>query len=571
MAKPVGLNRRKNSTNYYLRIIIGEALSGFYGGKTRVNVSLETSDLKEACIRGHALRAQWEADLAAKRLQLSPQALPVVSPEMALTLASGVRHRVLAGDEALRADPHFTWDINRVMQDLKRPGKGLMIGDWSPPPPPPPRSPGDLSGMPLDELKSLSELNAYLDGTVAIDLARGNLAKVLPLVQDEARSLGFAFDPSSPGASEALRECLRAYRQAFHDVTLRDRGEVIKTPQKPTKVPEVSPQSRTLRAVYEKWQLSGEKPKSKDAITSMGLALRQFESQYPGLTVDQITREMGDSYRGWLRQNCNTPKTARDRLDRLKTLLKYAAEVLEWLPRQPWRSLSIQAETTNKRRPWEAQELQALFGAPLFTRYELPTLRDRQHGRDGAYWVPLLGLYTGARPGELCQLQVQDIKTVDGIPCIHITDDGEGQKVKTKAGRRLVPIHSELIRLGFLDYAQAIKDKGASSLWPQMHLRTDKPSDYFGRWFLILRRSVGLMESRPDFYCFRHTVRPLMRRAGIDSGTMDKITGHETRGSIGDTVYDHRQLEELKTAIETIHYPGLVLPVVAPEASQNRG
>jgi integrase len=59
---------------------------------------------------------------------------------------------------------------------------------------------------------------------------------------------------------------------------------------------------------------------------------------------------------------------------------------------------------------------------------------------------------------------------------------------------------------------------------------------------------------------FRHTVRPLMRRAGFSSPVQDKITGHETRGSIGDVVYDHVMMEELQPAVEAIKYPFLALP-----------
>jgi hypothetical protein len=63
----------------------------------------------------------------------------------------------------------------------------------------------------------------------------------------------------------------------------------------------------------------------------------------------------------------------------------------------------------------------------------------------------------------------------------------------------------------------------------------------------------------PSLHYFRHTVRPLMRRAGFNSATMDKITGHESGGSIGDVVYDHWLLEELRPAVEAIQFPGLKL------------
>ncbi len=51
---------------------------------------------------------------------------------------------------------------------------------------------------------------------------------------------------------------------------------------------------------------------------------------------------------------------------------------------------------------------------------------------------------------------------------MHITTEGEGEKsVKTKGSMRVVPIHSELIRLGFLDYHAGMKQAGQTRLFRQ--------------------------------------------------------------------------------------------------------
>ena len=46
------------------------------------------------------------------------------------------------------------------------------------------------------------------------------------------------------------------------------------------------------------------------------------------------------------------------------------------------------------------------------------------------YWVPLLGLYTGARLNEICQLYVNDIKEIDKIWCIDINRKTNDKKLK---------------------------------------------------------------------------------------------------------------------------------------------
>jgi len=128
----------------------------------------------------------------------------------------------------------------------------------------------------------------------------------------------------------------------------------------------------------------------------------------PPITL--LTREQGDGFRTWLQHpdRKTTSKTARDRLTWVKSVLKFAARDLGMIDRNPWEGLDIAFKTTNKRRPWNDDELRAFFSQPLHTAYQLPT--DKKAGADAAYWIPLLGLFTGARVGELAQLRVVDVE-----------------------------------------------------------------------------------------------------------------------------------------------------------------
>ncbi len=548
MAKVEGLNLR--GSRYYVRIVIPDDLQKAYG-KARVNLSLGTSDRKAATLLATLRRAEWLAGFDAKRSELNPSPVDAITPDMAALLATRVRAVALAGDDLLRDDLKTLADMARVRRQMSP----LIIPEG-------PQSVSrvdDLSGATEEEREALAGLNAFLDGKAAVSLAGRNLAAVLPIVQAEAAKLGVLFDPKTPGAREALLLALNAYRTARREATHRDAGEVVPTPKVETpKAGKAKPP--TLRDVYDRWKKSGDATRSDDSIAVYDRALRQFEGQHKGITLEAITREMGDTYRTWLRENCNTSKTARDRLTNIKSLLKYAHETLEWLPKQPWRGLDIKTTTTNKRRPWTTEELQALFSSPLHASYALPDAR--YGGREAAYWIPLLGLYTGTRLGELCQLRAVDVQKVEGIDVLVLTNEGEGQSIKSDAGHRSVPIHSELVRLGFLKYVETIKAIGSASLWPALPLRAGKPSDLFGRWFKEHRNALGLTGTRPDFHCFRHTVRPLMRKAGHSEGTMDKVTGHKTVGSVGTVVYDHRTLIEVRDAVEAIRYPALQLAVM---------
>ena len=64
------------------------------------------------------------------------------------------------------------------------------------------------------------------------------------------------------------------------------------------------------------------------------------------------------------------------------------------------------------------------------------------------YWLPLLGLYMGARIEELCSLYLEDFKVEHGINIISINginiisiNSNHDKKLKSKAAERLIPVH----------------------------------------------------------------------------------------------------------------------------------
>jgi integrase len=312
----------------------------------------------------------------------------------------------------------------------------------------------------------------------------------------------------------------------------------------------------TLRDIHGLW--SSSVARSKDTIGACLRAVTLYEEFTSNLLVEDLTRELGGAFRAWLEHpdRETTSKTARDRLIWVKSLLQFAAQDLGVIRQSPWTGIDIEFRTTNKRRPWTEDELCKFFQQPLHQRYLLP--KDTKAGKDAAYWIPLLGLYTGARVGELAQLRTADIRNEGEIHMMSITNEAEGQRVKSKAGLRNVPIHSELIRLGFLDYVTAISKRSSATLWPDLPTREGKPGGYFSQWFGMYRRELGFGKA-PDFHCFRHTVRTQLAESGIPESVIDTLVGHEVSGSTGAKIYTHRGPKTLSQAIQVLSYPALVL------------
>ena len=66
--------------------------------------------------------------------------------------------------------------------------------------------------------------------------------------------------------------------------------------------------------------------------------------------------------------------------------------------------------------------------------------------KEAVGWLVMLGAYTGARAGELCELTVDDVRETDGVHYLTIRTG------KTESAARAIPLHRQLIKAGFLRY-----------------------------------------------------------------------------------------------------------------------
>jgi integrase len=202
-----------------------------------------------------------------------------------------------------------------------------------------------------------------------------------------------------------------------------------------------------------------------------------------------------------------------------------------------------------ERKNFEDKDLKLLFESKPYTKG--PILYT------SLYWVPLLALFTGARSGELNQLEITDIQLSNDIWFININEDDDKQ-VKTKAGIRTVPIHSKLIELGFIDF---VKQRATNSprLFPEEPRNKAGQFDAFSKRFATFKTKCGISSTdlkMYDFHSFRHTVRTKLTEARVDENIIDEIIGHTNKNvSIGRSHYSHADLlTDKKQAIEKLSY-----------------
>ena len=235
-----------------------------------------------------------------------------------------------------------------------------------------------------------------------------------------------------------------------------------------------------------------------------------------------------------------------------------------------------------KRVPFKIDELRRMFSACLY----VGCLNDG-HGfnrpgaekpRRGRFWLPLLGLFTGARAGELCQLRVRDFRrTKNGTNYFVIRSDGEGMSVKTENAVRDVPVHNELIQLGLLEFVNEKRKAGEANLFPEMLAEGNPPSKLFSSRFGSFLRSLKLKREGLTFHSFRHTARQALRRADLfrQAGHradehIDDAFGWSKGQGMASRYGEDWPVDELAKLVALIEYPGLDLSHLYPSASEAR-
>jgi integrase len=223
-------------------------------------------------------------------------------------------------------------------------------------------------------------------------------------------------------------------------------------------------------------------------------------------------------------------------------------------------------EEDSDREPFEVAELQTLFSTPLFTSGERP----RGGGGEAAFWLPLLALFSGARQGELAGLTVGNVQTDADTkhPVMVVIEDRERDKtLKTKSSRRTVPVHPELIRLGFMHYVTVRGARGADAwLFPELSPEHGgQPA--WSKWFSRYIRKAGITDKDKVFHSLRHNFKDAIRKAGLGEDINDALTGHSGAGTVGrrygakDTV-KRFGMPALISAVASVAYPGLDLSAI---------
>ncbi|WP_367620767.1 tyrosine-type recombinase/integrase [Geomonas oryzisoli] len=173
-----------------------------------------------------------------------------------------------------------------------------------------------------------------------------------------------------------------------------------------------------------------------------------------------------------------------------------------------------------------------------------PTLPER-------YWIPLIGCYSGMRLNEICQLYVEDVQLVEGVWCFSI-NGAKDKRLKNQASERVLPIHSKLIGLGFIEHWEKVKKAGAPRLWPNLTwTEVHGYSNSFGNWYQRFNREHVTKDPKKVFHSFRHLVTDTLKQAGVQDSLIAELVGH-SHGNHAMTMSRYGKRYQPKVLLESL-------------------
>ncbi len=247
------------------------------------------------------------------------------------------------------------------------------------------------------------------------------------------------------------------------------------------------------------------------------------------------------------------PGTVHDGLVRMKSLFNFAVN-REFTDRNIFNSITLVKPPRKKRKPFTTEELHILFEQSNFERLQ-------KEGYPSHYFAPLLTAYGGMRRGEVFFLTANDVYNYHDICWVFDINEEIGKdaddddndiddrlfikKVKNNVSIRMVPVHDDLIKYGFLEFvAERSKDRNDPRLFKEYPIRKGqaghKFTEVFGSWIRESAERLGT-EKRGDMFpkfrgihAFRHLFIRESRERRVDENASRRLAGHSIRTDIHD-------------------------------------
>ena len=291
----------------------------------------------------------------------------------------------------------------------------------------------------------------------------------------------------------------------------------------------------------------------RDFVEILRFLPRNANKRFPHLSPREAAKKAQEEKRDDLISSANVNAYLAD----LSSFMNWAVQE-EYLDRNPARGLRLPDEVSkrDKRFPFSPQQLNMIFNAPIYRgcldgerNYFVSGIERPQNAR---FWIPLIALHTGMRLNEICQLDITDVRAIDGIQCFIVSKESlvgsTDKQLKTRTSERIIPVHPNLLDFGLLKFIEKRGQVGEVKLFGEI---APGPRGIravaFSKWFTLFTRKSGAARDRTCFHSFRHNFRDELRAARVDHDIALAIggwaTGVESKNATSENYgYGHRVL-----------------------------
>lgn len=226
--------------------------------------------------------------------------------------------------------------------------------------------------------------------------------------------------------------------------------------------------------------------------------------------------------------------------------LRRIHQVFEWasncghLEKNLTKDLKLRDKRKSKNKktaklPYSKEDLQRLFNSSWYNEELTQTLKYKPQN----IFIPILALYTGAKPVELGTLKLSSIKKKNGVWGIDFN-----QMIKTAYSERFTPLSEVILNLDFLKYVKYQKKQKETLLFPTIKVYKGGGVN-FTNDFTLYNRKYITKEKDKTFYSIRHLVNQMLKNKKVREYIINDITGHSHNSNDMDSsVYGDEQMPE---------------------------
>jgi integrase len=299
----------------------------------------------------------------------------------------------------------------------------------------------------------------------------------------------------------------------------------------------------TLRVVAKEYEKTKGQEWSAKSKQEFWKSVEVVEENLGSRAIRLIDRVMVIDVRDKLHATGIKPRTVNKYIQRLSSIINYA--VLTGSASSNPCTASVKFEISkgeikkNNYAPYSDEDVRWILEDML----QHP--KNNRRWTTYMYWLPLLAAFSGARLGDLADLVKGDFIRRGEIDCVIIGNN------KTGASPRTVPLHSQLLALGILEWVDTLPSRAQLFNIP----RHRREGEYNYKWYMReLRKRIE--DPRKVFHSWRSTLSSRLNNADVNATHRADLLGHErkTNCETDKTYTSDTELRMLKECIEKLVY-----------------